>query len=75
VATNQSDVEIGKIVGGSEDQFGITLHVVKTIEGDLCEIGFDFYSPEDPLFSWALEQFEQLQALQYEDTGGLNGMV
>jgi hypothetical protein len=63
MATNQGDVTVGTIVGGSEDQFGITLHVVKAIEGELCGIGFNFYPPDDPLFPWAIETLAQLNAV------------
>jgi hypothetical protein len=47
-------LSVGKIVGGQQSQDGITLHVITSIEGELCGIGFDFYAPSDPNFAWAL---------------------
>ena len=64
MATNQSDVTLGTIVGGSEDQYGITLHVVIAVDGGLCELGFDFYPPDHPDFPWAVQTLSQLSSTE-----------
>lgn len=68
-------MKVGDIVFGYGVQDGIYLHSIYTVEDETTSLSVTLYKPEDPLFTWALGQLEELEALQNKDTGGLNGMV
>jgi hypothetical protein len=54
-------MKVGDVVFGYGDQDGIYLHSISTIEDETVSLEITLYSPEDPLFSWALEQLNGLE--------------
>jgi len=53
--------EVGDIVGGFGDQYGVTLHTVSSVDASKVAITMDFYPPNDPDFNWAVEELQKLE--------------
>jgi len=54
-------MEIGDLVSGFEDEDGITLHTITSVEEEAVTISVIQYKPTDENFAWAIEQLASLQ--------------
>lgn len=53
--------QVGQIISGYQNEFGVTLNKIAVIEGDTMQIEVVLYEPDDPQFAWALEQLSSLK--------------
>ena len=54
-------ITLNQIISGYQNEFGVTLNRIIAIEGDTTQIEVVLFEPDDPQFSWALEQLSSLQ--------------
>jgi hypothetical protein len=54
-------MNIGDIISGYGDEYGITLHTISGIHGDQTAISIKLYEPDDENFAWAIEQLAILE--------------
>ena len=53
--------QVGQIISGYQNELGVTLNKVAVIEDDTTQIEVVLYEPDDPQFTWALEQLSSLE--------------
>mgnify|MGYP003675543293 CR=1 FL=1 len=53
-------MEIGEIISGYGDQYGITLQSISEITPETSAITTTIYEPEDANFAWAVDQLALL---------------
>ena len=54
-------MNIGDVISGYGDEYGITLHTLSAIYEDQTAISVKLYEPDDENFAWAIEQLASLQ--------------
>ena len=54
-------MKIDDLVSGFEDEDGITLHTITSINEDAVSISVIQYKPTDENFAWAIEQLASLE--------------
>jgi hypothetical protein len=53
--------QVGQIISGYQNELGVTLNKIAMIEDDTMQIEVVLYEPDDPQFTWALEQLSSLE--------------
>jgi|DEB0MinimDraft_4_1074332.scaffolds.fasta_scaffold00199_2 hypothetical protein len=53
--------QVGQIISGYQNELGVTLNKIAVIEDDTMQIEVVLYEPDDPQFTWALEQLSSLE--------------
>lgn len=53
--------QVGQIISGYQNELGVTLNKIAVIEDDTMQIEVVLYEPDDPQFTWALEQLSSFE--------------
>lgn len=55
-------MQIGKIINGYRNEFGVTLGSIKSINEDEVSLDVSLYAPDDADFAWAVQELEALES-------------